>query len=143
MGKILLLLLIIIPSVLHAQCGDGLVEICASEKGNFVYAKAFNIQMNDSSSSGSSEYKNYSYVLTRNTTYRIICCSDEENVGKMVIELYGPSGLISSTYDSASDKHISAIEYDCPKTGRYILNFYFEGGSGGCGVGLVTFRTHF
>ena len=143
MRLIHLLIFMIVSLFAHAQCGDGLLDICTGDKGNYTFAKAFRIEMSNNNVSGSSEMKRYSYLFTRNTKYRIICCSDQMSQGKMIIELYGPSGLISSTYNSANNEHSGAIEYDCQATNRYVLNFYFEGGSEGCGIGLVTFRSHF
>ena len=139
-----LLLFIIISNIQTEPCSEGLLDICIANKGNYIFAKSFRIELEGASLNETAEVKRYSYMFIRNKTYRIISCSAPESQGKLIIELYGQSaGLIASTYNPINNMHYEAIEFDCEETDRYVLNFYFEEGYSGCGIGLVTFRSHF
>lgn len=115
---------------------DQLMENCASELDDFVFIKSFDIV-----TSNSENKVEYSYVLSRDATYRIVICEMDATEKTMVVNLFDRSHkLIASNQIKASKKIFPILTYQCAATGVYYLEAHFEQKNGGCGLNIIGFK---
>jgi hypothetical protein len=115
---------------------ETLLKNYASELDNFVFIKSFPIEVNKSETKAE-----YSYVLSRAITYRIVVCNPHENGSKMIVNLLDRNKkLIASNYLKSSKKFFQTINYECSATGVYYVEAYFDGDKKGCGLNILGFK---
>ncbi len=115
---------------------EALLKNCASDLDDFVFIKSFPIEITKSE-----EKTEYSYVLSRAITYRIVICTQNENDKKMIVNLYDRNKkLIASNYLKSSRKFFPTINYECAATGVYYVEAFFDGDKKGCGLNILGFK---
>jgi len=115
---------------------EALLKNCASDLDDFVFIKSFPVEIKKSA-----EKTEYSYVLSRAITYRIVVCTQNENDKKMVVNLFDRNKkLIASNYLKSSKKFFTTINYECSATGVYYVEAFFEGDKKGCGLNILGFK---
>lgn len=121
-----------------AQCEDEkFLDNCAAMLDKFVFIKAFNI---DADKGKAGEGTEFSYVLSKGTTYMITICDKAENGNRLILELYDRNKkLIASSFNKKDKKYYPKIGYPCAATGVYYLKYRFEGSKEGCGVSILGF----
>lgn len=124
-------------SVKPGDCDTNkLMETCASELDDYVYIKSFDI-----STKKEEDKVEYSYVLSRDVTYRIITCEMDVEKRAMIINLFDRAHkLIASNYLKSSKKIIPILNYQCSATGVYYVEASFERKNGGCGINIIGFK---
>lgn len=122
----------------YAQCqGEKFLDGCASLLGDYVFVKSFEIGENRIKKAGFIEY---SYVLSKGTSYVITVCDEAQPGGKMIVELYDRNRKkIASSYSKKTKKHYPKIGYSCTATGVYYLKYTFEKNKANCGVSILGF----
>lgn len=122
-----------------AQCDDEkFLDNCAALLDKFVFVKAFNIDQGKSTKTGGEI--EYSYVLSKGTSYLITICDQAENGNRLILELYDRNKkLIVSSYNKKDKKYYPKIAYPCAATGVYYLKYRFEGNNENCGVSILGF----
>ncbi|MES2760891.1 MAG: hypothetical protein V4677_01740 [Bacteroidota bacterium] len=115
---------------------ETLLKNCASDLDDFVFIKSFPVETNKTT-----EKTEYSYVLSRAITYRIVVCTQNEADKKMVVNLYDRNKkLIASNYLKSSKKFFPTINYTCSATGVYYVEAFFDGDKKGCGLNILGFK---
>jgi hypothetical protein len=115
---------------------DALLTKCAPGLEDFVFITTFKIN-----SEKEGEKTNYSYVLSRGTTYKIVVCEQNESGNRMIVNFYDRSKkLIASNYLKPSKKFFPSISYNCQVTGVYYVEAYFEGEKKGNGLNILGFK---
>lgn len=136
-----LALLVVSLTMMSASIGppcdsEAFMSSCAPNLEDYVFIKAFPIE---STKQGSKS--EYSYVLSRGSSYRIVICDQNVNGGRMIINLLDrDKKLIASNYMKSSKKFFSLLNYTCAATGVYYVEAYFEGEKKGCGLNILGFK---
>jgi len=115
---------------------EAFMNNCAPSLEDYVFIKSFPIE-----SAKQGAKTEYSYVLSRGSSYRIVICDQNETGGKMVINLLDrDKKLIASNYLKSSKKFFSLLNYTCAATGVYYVEAFFEGEKKGCGLNILGFK---
>jgi hypothetical protein len=115
---------------------ESLFETNAAALQPYTFMKKFDVQI-----SKGGEKVEYSYVLSRDSEYKIMICDLNEEGKKMVINFYDRNKkLIASNYLKSSKKIFPSITYKCSATGVYYVEAYFEGEKDGCGINILGFK---
>jgi hypothetical protein len=135
---LMIMSLMLFPKFLSGQCTDDVfLDKCAANLGTFNYIKSFVAYANPRKKANNE----YTYVLSKGSTYIIIICDENINGGKMDISLYNMNhDLIASTYNEIEKKHYQIIQFPCSATGVYYLRATFEGTKKGCGLCILGFN---
>jgi hypothetical protein len=125
------------PLFLFGQCDtDAFLDPCASNLGTYNYIKSFTIIASPRKRAN----PEYSYVLSKGSTYMLIVCNQNAPGGKMIISLYDRNhNFIGSTYDEDTKKNYTDLIFPCSATGVYYIRASYEGVKGGCGLCILGF----
>ncbi|NLV18822.1 MAG: hypothetical protein GXY51_04970 [Bacteroidetes bacterium] len=139
MNKYFLLLVFLLVGIFsQAQSTDPLVSNCVMNAGpDTRYLKDFRIQLAQGSPSADMRYK-AQMSLWKNTKYRFSLCNSDESQGQLILTIKDVANKeILSSFDKKTGKIYPFIDFICNKSGIYTLNFDFDGGKQGSGVGVV------
>ena len=139
MNKYFLLLVFLLAGIFsQAQSTDPLVSNCVMNAGpDTRYLKDFRIQLAQGSPSADMRYK-AQMSLWKNTKYRFSLCNSDESQGQLILTIKDAANKeILSSFDKKNGKIYPFIDFICNKSGIYTLNFDFDGGKQGSGVGVV------
>jgi len=115
---------------------DALFEANAASLQPYTFIKKFDVQADKSG-----DKVVYSYVLSRDSEYKIMIVDLNESGKKMIVDFYDRNKkLIASNYLKSSKKVFPAITYKCSATGVYYVEAYFEGEKNGCGINILGFK---
>jgi hypothetical protein len=115
---------------------DEFVDSCAPALGDFVFIKTFNVNVDKPGNK-----TEYSYVLSRDSEYKIVVCDQNEAGRKMIVNFYDRSKkLIASNFLKTTKKFYPTISYKCAATGVYYVEAFFEGDKSGCGINILGFK---
>lgn len=141
MKKYLLIILLILATgvLVRSQSTDPLVSNCVMNAGaNTRYLKDFRIQLGKGSSSGEMRFK-AQMSLWKNTKYRFSMCNTDDSQGQLILTIKDESNkVVLSSYDQNTKKVYPFIDFICNKSGIYTLNYDFNEGNQGSGVGVVS-----
>lgn len=116
--------------------GEKLLSNCASGLDDFVFIKSFTV-----TSEKEEQKTEYSYVLSRGISYRLVICEQDNAKKSMVVNLYDRNKkLIASNYLKSGKKIFPIVNYTCAATGVYYVEAYFEGEKKGCGLNILGFK---
>lgn len=127
-------------TAVYGQCSsDEFMDKCASTLGGFTFIKSFEVL---SSKNVKESPNDFSYVLSKGSTYMIIICDQNVAGNKMVVELYDRNKkLIASNFNKQTKKFYPSLSYPCGATGVYYIESYFENGKQAtCGVNILGFN---
>jgi len=136
----LIILLILATGFLaRAQSSDPLISNCVMNAGsNTRYLKDFRIQLGKGSRAGEMRYK-AQMSLWKNTKYRFSMCNSDDSQGQLILTIKDESNkVVLSSYDQNTKKVYPFIDFICNKSGIYTLNYDFNEGNQGSGVGVVS-----
>jgi hypothetical protein len=135
-------MLIGLSFIMHSFIGsppcesDEFVDGCAPALGDFVFIKTFNVNIDKPGSK-----TEYSYVLSRDSEYKIVVCDRNDPGKKMIVNFYDRGKkLIATNYLKSNRKFYPTINYKCAATGVYYVEAYFEGDKSGCGINILGFK---
>ncbi|HOU01491.1 MAG TPA: hypothetical protein PK719_08885 [Bacteroidales bacterium] len=136
----LIILLILATGFLaRAQSTDPLINNCVMNTGsNTRYLKDFRVQLGKGSTTGEMRYK-AQMSLWKNTKYRFSMCNSDDSQGQLILTIKDESNkVVLSSYDQNTKKVYPFIDFICNKSGIYTLNYDFNEGNQGSGVGVVS-----
>jgi hypothetical protein len=121
------------------QSNDPLVSNCVMNAGPGArYLKDFRIQLGKAATQVEPRYKT-NMSLWKNTKYRFTLCNSDDSKGKLILNLKDDANkIVASSFDQKTGKTYAFIDFLCNKSGIYQLNYDFEGGQQGSGVGVVS-----
>ncbi|PBQ34544.1 hypothetical protein CNR22_23090 [Sphingobacteriaceae bacterium] len=116
--------------------GEALLNKYAVGLDDYVFIKSFSV-----SAEKIDDKTEYSYVLSRAISYRIVIGDANTESKKMIVNLYDRNKkLIASNYLKSSKKTFPIINYTCAATGVYYVEAFFEGEKKGCGINILGFK---
>jgi hypothetical protein len=123
--------------IVNPPCeSDDFVDSCAPALGDFVFIKTFNVSVDKPGNK-----IEYSYVLSRDSEYKIVVCDQNDPGKKMIVNFYDRSKkLVASNYLKSNKKFYPTISYKCAATGVYYVEAFFEGDKSGCGINILGFK---
>lgn len=134
--KILLALFIVFQiNHVFAQ-SDELVNVCALGIGNATYLKDYKVKL--SASSVSPPSAKFNVILNKGTMYKITVCNAEGYAGEAVVQLMENATTLGTNLKS-DGSFLSAIGFQCQKTGMYSINLSFKDGKEGAAVAILSY----
>ncbi len=126
-------------SNIMAQCGDELVDDCASDIGGATYLKDFRVQLEKAEKNKPAPVQRISVVLNSGTQYKFNVCNAPEYEGKAIVQLYDNARLLGSTLNLATGKLYDSFVLSCSKTGVYYIFVSFQEGMEGCSAAILSY----
>lgn len=115
---------------------ESLFESSATKLDPYTFMKKFDVKVDKNGNK-----IEYSYVLSRDSEYKIMIADLNEDGKKMVVNFYDRNKkLIASNYVKSSKKVFPSITYKCAATGVYYIEAFFEGEKDGCGINIIGFK---
>jgi hypothetical protein len=133
------LLLSAVFSGAYAQCGDELVDDCASDIGDAIYLKDFRVQLEKAERNKPAPVKRISVVLNSGTKYKFSVCNAPEYEGSAIVQLYDNTRLLGSTLNLSNGKLYDSFMLACSKTGVYYIFVSFQDGLEGCAAAILSY----
>ncbi|HBC78294.1 MAG TPA: hypothetical protein DEO60_14595 [Bacteroidales bacterium] len=141
MKKYLLVLLLLSGYVLlNGQTqNDSLLRICLQSTGPTAkYLKDFRIQLGQTTVTDALRYKT-NMSLWKNTRYRFTMCTDENSMGKLILNIWdNANNVVLSSFDKKTGNIFNYVDLICNKSGIYQIYFDFTEGQAGSGVSIVS-----
>lgn len=126
-------------SSVMGQCGDELVDDCASDIGEATYLKDFRVQLEKAEKNKPAPVQRISVVLNSGTQYKFNVCNAPEYEGKAIVQLYDNARLLGSTLNLATGKLYDSFVLSCSKTGVYYIFVSFQEGMEGCSAAILSY----
>ena len=77
--------------------------------------------------------------LWKNTKYRFTMCNADNSKGQLILTIRDDANkLILSSQDKKTGKIYSFVDFECQKSGIYLISYDFTDGQQGSGVGVVS-----
>lgn len=124
---------------MYAQCGDELVDDCASDIGGATYLKDFAVKLDKAEKNQPAPVQRISVVLNKGTTYKFSVCNAPEYEGQAIIQLYDSNRLLGSTLNLSTGKLYKDFMLECSKTGVYYIFVSFQDGKEGCAAAILSY----
>jgi len=127
-------------AVINGQAqSDPLLSKCLMSTGPTAkYLKDFRIQLGQAASTDALRYK-ANMSLWKNTRYRFTLCTDENSMGKLILNIWDNSNnIVLSSVDRKTGTIFNYVDLICNKSGVYQIYFDFTEGQAGSGVSIVS-----
>lgn len=115
---------------------DELVNVCALGIGNATYLKDYKVKL--SASSVSPPSAKFNVIMNKGTMYKITVCNAEGYAGEAVVQLMENATLLGTNLKS-DGTFVTAIGFQCQKTGMYSINLSFKNGKEGAAVAILSY----
>ncbi|MGE4288150.1 MAG: hypothetical protein AB7E36_05635 [Salinivirgaceae bacterium] len=115
---------------------DELVNVCALGIGNATYLKDYKVKL--SASSVSPPSAKFNVIMNKGTMYKITVCNAEGYAGEAVVQLMENATLLGTNL-KPDGTFVSAIGFQCQKTGMYSINLSFKDGKEGAAVAILSY----
>jgi len=139
MKKVLSIVIILLFALQfnNAQAqSDELVNVCALGIGNATYLKDYKVKL--SASSVSPPSAKFNVILNKGTMYKITVCNAEGSAGEAVVQLMENATVLGANI-KPDGSFVSAIGFQCQKTGMYSINVSFKDGKEGAAVAILSY----
>jgi len=139
MKKVLIIILTLVFGLQFSNVlaqSDELVNVCALGIGNATYLKDYKVKL--SASSVSPPSAKFNVILNKGTVYKITVCNAEGYAGEAVVQLM-ENATILGTNIKADGSFVTAIGFQCQKTGMYSINVSFKDGKEGAAVAILSY----
>ena len=119
----------------NAQCvSESFMNSCSAALDEFNFIKSYELE------NKKEDVKEYSYVFSKGSVYRIIICDENKEGSRLIITLFDRNKKkIASNYDTQSKKYFSTIIYPCSATGIYFVKYEYESKKSKCAVNILGF----
>lgn len=134
--KIFLVLIIGLNAGTSLAQSDELVNVCALGIGNATYLKDYKVKL--SASSVSPPSAKFNVILNKGTMYKITVCNAEGYAGQAVVELM-ENATVLGTNLKPDGTFVTAVGFQCQKTGMYSINISFKDGKEGAAVAILSY----
>lgn len=134
--KIFLTLIIGLQVGTSMAQSDDLVNVCALGIGNATYLKDYKVKL--SASSVSPPSAKFNVILNKGTMYKITVCNAEGYAGQAVVELMENAAVLGTNL-KADGSFVTAVGFQCQKTGMYSINISFKDGKEGAAVAILSY----
>lgn len=118
---------------LSQSCDDSYVNSCANGK-EYIYLKSRTFDVTNPSA----ERMKFLLNLKRNSQYMFSICDESVKGKDLLVKLYNYNGdLLVSNFNKKEQKYHNKIQFNCNKSGKYIIKAYIKGESTGSGCGAI------
>lgn len=118
------------PEELFTTCRN-----MAGEKA--IYLKDFVVKFPAARENRDAPVSKNSVILSKNIKYRFTICNSEQYEGEAIIQLYDDKRMVFSNL--FNDKIYPFFDFDCKKTGRYMVMISFNNGEAGEAVSIMSY----
>lgn len=115
---------------------DELVNKCALGIGNATYLKDYKVKL--PASSVSPPTAKMTTILNKGTFYKLSVCNAEGSEGEAIIKLM-ENNTVLGTNLKPDGGFVTAIGFQCTKTGMYSIEISFKDGKEGSAVGILSY----
>jgi hypothetical protein len=77
-------------------------------------------------------------AMRKGNRYRFTICTDEESAGEAIMDLFDEQKKAGSTFIPETGKTYRSFDFDCSKTGAYVIIVSFKDGKEGSAVGILS-----
>jgi hypothetical protein len=123
----------------NAQTEEQKVEICNKKAGkDAIYQKHIVVELQASSAGEKRPAFKNSYLLAKDTRYKVTICTDDDSPGKAFVTIFDNLNQIASSYNSKSGDVFPGFEFVCTKTGVYHFISEFIDGKAGKAIVVIS-----
>ncbi len=115
---------------------DDLVNTCALNIGNATYLKDYKVAL--SASNVTPPSAKFNVIMNKGTMYKITVCNEESTPGEAIVKLMENNTLLGTNL-KADGGFVSAVGFQCQKTGMYTINISFKDGKEGKAVAILSY----
>lgn len=119
-----------------AQCNPELVDICKGKTNGATYMKHFISKLKAAEPKKPVPISKFAMVLSKGNVYRFNVANATEYPGQGILQLYDDDKLMGTTYFKGKD--YGSFDFNCAKTGNYIIYISYADGKMGCAVGMLS-----
>ena len=125
--------------ITFGQASDPLVSNCIMKTGaDTKYLKDFRIDLGKAASPEELRYK-VTISLWEHIKYRFTLCNSEDSKAMLILKVKDETDkVVASSFDLNTGKTNPFVDFLCPKSGIYKLNYDFWDGQQGSGIGVVS-----
>lgn len=123
----------------YSQCGDEVVDDCASSVEDAIYLKDFKVMLDKAEKNKPAPVHRISIALNKGTTYKFNVCNAPEYEGHAIVQLYDNARLLGSTLDLSTGELKEGFMMQCAKTGVYYIFVSFQDGVEGCAATILSY----
>ncbi len=117
------------------MCGQCSTSNCSSNLGgDYTYIKTIYVDQTKLQPAPNQ----ISYLFSKGSTYKILCCDQEIKGSRLVVNVYDRSKNLIAT-NKQKKKVYPSIEYPCSATGMYYIESFYEDSKDPCGVNVIGF----
>ena len=135
---LLLLIAAYCSPTVTAQTETQKVELCTKVAGGATLLSYYPVQLAAAKDGERASVFRNATAMRKGNRYRFTICTDEESSGEAIIQLYDEGKLIHSSYNPETGKSYQNFDFDCNKSGFYIIMISFRDGKEGSAVGIVS-----
>jgi len=122
-----------------AQAEQQRIDLCTKAAGADVkFLQSYVIQLDGARDGQRPPDARNPVAFVKGNRYRITVCTDEESAGEAIIRLFDEGRVIHSNLDAASGRVVMSIEFDCNKTGPYVIQTMIKDGRQGSAIVIVS-----
>jgi len=123
----------------NAQTEAQRIELCSRLAGSdATYQNSYPVQLSAAMPGGRAPSFKQGIAILKGNTLRFTICTDEESSGEAILSLYDQGKLVASSYIPETGKMYQSIDFNCNKTGPYVLEITFKDGREGSAVGIMS-----
>ena len=122
-----------------AQTEEQKVSICNKKAGaDAIYQKHIVVELQASSAGEKRPAFKNSYLLSKDTKYRVTICTDDDSPGKAFVTIFDNLTQIGSSYNSKTGDVFQGFDFICTKTGVYHFITEFVDGKAGKAIVIIS-----
>lgn len=135
----LLVIGILFPFRLNAQCNQQLVEQAAKKAGtDAIYIRDFKVKLTSGTMENPVPVGRFPVYLNEGVTYRFTLENASDYPGFAILELSRKDKTLGSTYDFDNKKDLQKFDFNCPQSATYQVLISFSKGQPGCVAGVMS-----
>lgn len=102
----------------------------------YTFVKSFPVEIKKNG-----EKSEYSYVMSKDTKYRLVVCDGDGTNTRMIVNVYDrDKKLIISNFTRRNKVFSEKLDFDCKATGVYYVESFFENENKGCGLNILGYK---
>ena len=142
MKKIFFLILVLFAAAffsqsVKAQTEAQRIELC-SKVANATVQGSYVVRLDPGQDGQRPPDFKQPFGLRAKNKYRITVCTDEESAGEAIVTLSEEGRVVARTFDAQSGVVHQSIDFDCTKTGVFVITVTIKDGRAGSAIVIVS-----
>jgi hypothetical protein len=123
----------------RAQTEEQKVELCNKKAGaDATYQRHIVVELQASSAGEKKPAFKNSYILSKDTKYRITICTDDDSPGKAYVSIFDNLTMLGSSFNTKTGDVFHGFDFICTKTGVYHFITEFVDGKAGKAIVVIS-----